>query len=229
MKALRVLVALLPLIAALGVAPLASAQTQPLAADVDSGIILWEGVAQLIDQDTATSQNTYPIPLDPVDVSGLLNIYDVTSFYVVIEIQGYDPYGNTTPTISVLIKLDQSPWTVYYASSWIPVSTPLVEIPVPRNALEMAIKQQPVALVLRLSNYDTSSTAPDQLVYVKFTKVILAPPEDAQPKVIDTQPQRGEELAAPASSIPEEYMYIALGAGATAIAVIVLIALMKRW
>ena len=190
------------LIALLATPIAAVAQQVGLGANLDAAIVLHSQDINLVDADaTSASANGYSITAPVDDIKTMLQLYDSEYFYIVLKIKSYDGYKGTVPSLQINLY-KESPTYALYTTTWYTISQPYTNFIVSREALESLVQYaeagSPVKIVIALYNYDTSSTAADTYVLVKISKVLLAPPEGAEPKLTEntTTVSEVEELGA---------------------------------
>ena len=163
--------------------PVAAADIQPLAADVQHGIVVWDTAITLYKRGTAPSQLCQPILIGRDDVQRILG-WGTDTVYAVIYVTGLDPYAGAPPQLSVSITtMSAALGNALWVSPQIAIQRQGVyEIPLPTDKLRQAAEATGgVKLVICLPNWntDTANGAPDNYYSVAIDKVEVAPPQGA--------------------------------------------------
>ena len=206
---------------------LASAE-QPLAADIQRGVVVLDTTITLYKRGTAPSQLCQPILIGRDDVQRILG-WGTDTVYAVIYVTGLDPYAGVAPqlTLSITTMSTSLGNTMWLSPSIAVQKQGVYEIPVPVDKIRRAAEATgSVKLVICIPNWntDTANGAPDNYYAVVIDKIVLAPPQGA----IHDKPQATPVTVRPESAGLGSSRALLLGAGAVAVAIIVAVFVARR-
>ena len=226
MRRVLVLAALAALLVLPVLGALASA-AEPLAADVDHGIVVWRGNAVLF------KKGSGPHNVNLVAMLGGDDVREIRSWpggtvYVVIWVANMNNYVNSPPPINVIIAAPTtSMGDTLYTSALINVAGPGVyTIPIPKDVFMNQGLDTGARVIIHLyESWNTGSGAPDDYYGVTITKVVVAPPQG----VIHDKPQsQGDQVVETSARLSDgARLAIAVGAG-LGFALLVFVAARRR-
>ena len=207
---------------------LAAGAAEPLAADIQHGMVLVDNAVTLYKKNGVPGNYVTEAYLGSDDLRRIM-AWPGDTVYVVVYVRSVDPYVSMPPRINARIYIGlPSSGNLLYESDYISVPGPGVyEIPLAKSVFSSkAVQQYGARLVIHIWdvwNVNTANGAPDSAYSVVITRIMLAPPQGA----INDKPQ-GQVVETSGRLSNDARLAIAAGAG-FALALLVFIAARRRW
>ena len=201
---------------------------EPLAADIQHGIVVWRGSAVLYKKSTGPNTLILSMMIGGDDIREIRG-WPGDTVYIVVFVSSIDNYASVSPLINARIRVpSMSANDLVYETPYISIPAPgTYTIAVPKmvfnnNALDAGARLE----VHLIDTWITGSGAPDNYYSVRIMKVVLAPPQG----VVHDQPQgqpHGQVVETSARLSDGARLAIAVGAG-LGFALLVFVAARRR-